>query len=66
MKVREALLCINCDEIFRPHPAETACPACLSQHVVALRKWVKPLYNGVDIQKVKARNEQGPTGTAGE
>jgi hypothetical protein len=65
MKVSEALLCVNCDEIFRPHPGETACPACLSKHVVALKRWIKPLHHYVDIEEVKARSINGTGGTRG-
>jgi len=65
MKVSESLLCVNCDEVFRPQPGETSCPVCLSKHVVALKRWIKPLYHGVNIDEVKARDVHGPTGIGG-
>jgi hypothetical protein len=39
MKVRNAMICLSCDEVFNGGE----CPCCLSKSSYPLRRWVKPL-----------------------
>lgn len=39
MKLRTAMLCLDCDEIFTGEK----CPCCLSKSSFPLRRWIKPL-----------------------
>jgi hypothetical protein len=39
MKVRNAIICLSCDEVF----TGGECPCCLSKSSYPLRRWVKPL-----------------------
>jgi hypothetical protein len=39
MNIRDANICINCDEIS----TEEACPICTSVKVYPLRRWLSPL-----------------------
>ena len=49
MKVNNANLCMNCDELF---VGET-CPSCLSHHYHPLRKWFHPLVSFEEIKEAK-------------
>jgi len=53
MKVNEALVCLNCDELH----SETVCPNCLSPHHYPLRKWLQPL-NTFEALRQEVMNEQ--------
>lgn len=41
MNLREANICLDCDEIF--DSKELQCPACSSVNAITLSKWVQPL-----------------------
>lgn len=40
MKVDDALVCLNCDEVYDRESG--ACPACASDHFHPLNDWLQP------------------------
>lgn len=40
MKLTDAILCLDCDEIA---PESDSCPACTSRSVIRLATWIPPL-----------------------
>lgn len=52
MKIAEAMLCLDCDEISLK---ATHCPICLSRSVIDLAKWIMPL----DQARLEAKTREG-------
>jgi hypothetical protein len=62
MKVKNALVCLNCDEIH----TQDECPKCLSIYYIKLRDYFKPLISGFDaIIEAKAKREKSNDNQAG-
>ena len=40
MKLREAKICLNCDEVFKG----VVCPNCADCHFRTLTAWLKPIF----------------------
>ena len=49
MKVNNAMVCMNCDEMF----VGEECPCCLGHTYFPLRKWFKPLHSFNEIKEAK-------------
>jgi len=53
MKLREAMICLNCDEVYKPEVVEFLdqrvclydCPSCGSTAVTILCRWLPPMYD---------------------
>jgi hypothetical protein len=56
MKVSEAMLCIDCDAVFR-FGASNYCPVCGSVSILPLSLWVMPLGQVNPVQTGKTEME---------
>lgn len=41
MKVKNTVICVNCDEVYAIEPGMTGCPCCSSSHHLELRRLIK-------------------------
>jgi len=54
MKVNNAVICLDCDEIF----VGEECPYCLSHTYYPLRKWLEPLHSIKEIKEKSVDKNQ--------
>ena len=40
MNLKDALLCVNCDEVFTPQGSDPRCPVCASSVFAPISAWV--------------------------
>jgi rRNA maturation endonuclease Nob1 len=57
MKLTEAFICLDCDEIFNIKETKV-CPACGNKYSIFLSKYIKPINSENDVEREK--HEQMP------
>lgn len=62
MKISDALICIDCDEIYALQRHQDLCPKCLSKYSVPVKSYILPMRSFIkeELMQHKLRRGHNP------